>query len=234
MFNLAQMHAHGFGLPASCSLATAHMKNVAERGVWGTNLGEAHRLFLEGRYESALFLYARLAEEGYEVGESNAAWMFDQRYGYAWSNYRSFAYRYYKRASQQGNVDAHRNLGDYFYYGWVPAAAARSLLTIAAKPQEPLKAAAPSQTAVPVQTSAADGAVKSDESQGDGVKPQSTAADKAESAQPIPALPAVVTVTFNATHVVQDFEMAAQHYLLAADKNNAQSMFNLGYVQCVA
>lgn len=53
-------------------------KNVAERGRWGEKLMEAHNHYRDGRYNEAFVLYSLLAELGYEVSQSNAAFMLDR------------------------------------------------------------------------------------------------------------------------------------------------------------
>lgn len=53
-------------------------KNVAERGKWGEKLMEAHMLYKKGKFNEAFVLYALLAELGYEVAQSNAAYMLDK------------------------------------------------------------------------------------------------------------------------------------------------------------
>lgn len=53
-------------------------KNVAERGSWGEKLMEAHTMYREGRFNEAFLTYALMAELGYEVAQSNAAFMLDR------------------------------------------------------------------------------------------------------------------------------------------------------------
>jgi TPR repeat protein len=64
LFNLAQMHLNGLGTARrDCALGVKLLKTVAERGSWATILGTAHRLYLSGRYQHALMLYLRAAQE---------------------------------------------------------------------------------------------------------------------------------------------------------------------------
>lgn len=102
-YNLAQMHATGTGMLRSCSMAvevsffkveqipsnyverfftsvssSQLYKNVAERGKWGNRLMEAHSHYRNGRFEEAFVTYALLAELGYEVAQSNAAFVLDK------------------------------------------------------------------------------------------------------------------------------------------------------------
>lgn len=53
-------------------------KNVAERGKWGEKLMEAHQYYRELKYNEAYLSYSLLAELGYEVAQSNAAFMLDR------------------------------------------------------------------------------------------------------------------------------------------------------------
>lgn len=53
-------------------------KNVCERGRWSERLMAAYRSFKEGDMDSALIQYLLLAEQGYEVAQSNVAFVLDQ------------------------------------------------------------------------------------------------------------------------------------------------------------
>ncbi|KAL3243237.1 hypothetical protein MRX96_020633 [Rhipicephalus microplus] len=77
-YNLAQMHATGTGTMRSCSTAAELFKNVAERGRWSEKLMQAYSDYRDGRVDIALVKYAFLAELGYEVAQSNAAFILDR------------------------------------------------------------------------------------------------------------------------------------------------------------
>lgn len=84
----------------SCTTAVELFKNVAERGRWGELLMQviiiiisntciiiiynikyqfqAHSDYRDGLYNQAFVQYALLSELGYEVSQSNAAFMFDR------------------------------------------------------------------------------------------------------------------------------------------------------------
>lgn len=51
---------------------------MAERGRWSEMLMEAHSLYREGNIDAALIKYTFLAELGYEVAQSNVAYILDQ------------------------------------------------------------------------------------------------------------------------------------------------------------
>lgn len=77
-YNLAQMHATGTGVLRSCTTATELYKNVAERGSSAQMFMEAHAAYKENDIEKALIKYLFLAELGYEVAQSNVAYILDQ------------------------------------------------------------------------------------------------------------------------------------------------------------
>lgn len=55
-------------------------KIVAEKGPWSSLSRWALESYLKGEIGKALLLYSRMAELGYEVAQSNAAWIMD-KYG---------------------------------------------------------------------------------------------------------------------------------------------------------
>lgn len=77
-YNLAQMHATGTGMSRNCPTAVELLKNVAERGKWSDQLMSAHSDYRDGRVDEAFTSYALLAEMGYEVAQSNAAFILDR------------------------------------------------------------------------------------------------------------------------------------------------------------
>ena len=77
-YNLAQMHATGTGVIRSCTTAAELYKNVAERGSSSQLFMEAHNAYKENDLEKSLIKYIYLAELGYEVAQSNAAYILDQ------------------------------------------------------------------------------------------------------------------------------------------------------------
>ena len=77
-YNLGQMHASGIGMIRSCHTAVELFKNVAERGQWAEMMMEAHSKYWAGDRTQALVIYLLLAEMGYEVAQSNAAFILDE------------------------------------------------------------------------------------------------------------------------------------------------------------
>lgn len=121
-YNLADMHASGTGMLRSCPTAVELYKNVAERGKWGENLMEAHSDYRRGRLDEALVKYLLLAELGYEVAQSNVAFMLDRQETEQLFDPTSVdmwkrALVFWSRAAAQGYSAARVRLGDYYYYG---------------------------------------------------------------------------------------------------------------------
>lgn len=118
-YNLAQMHATGTGVLRSCTTATELYKNVAERGPTALLFQEAHTSYKENDIEKALVKYTFLAELGYEVAQSNVAYILDQcpTNLFSKSDVLKRALIYWNRAAAQGYNIARLKLGDYYYYG---------------------------------------------------------------------------------------------------------------------
>jgi len=119
-YNLAEMHAMGTGMLRSCPTAVELYKNVAERGQWGELMMEAHSDYRNGRPDEAIVKYLLLAELGYEVAQSNVAFLFDRKETgavYAEDELWLRALVYWTRAAAQGYSAARVRLGDYYYYG---------------------------------------------------------------------------------------------------------------------
>lgn len=118
-YNLAQMHATGTGMMRSCPTAVELLKNVAERGKWSDLLMVAHTDYREGRMDEAFVIYALLAEMGYEVAQSNAAFILDRAETSILSEEEGLvrALALWARAAAQGYSAAQVKLGDAHYYG---------------------------------------------------------------------------------------------------------------------
>lgn len=126
-YQLAKMFHTGIGLKKNLPMATALYKLVAERGPWSSLSRWAVELYLKGDLGKAFFLYSRMAELGYEVAQSNAAWILD-KYGeqsmcMGESGFCTDAERHqcahslWWQASEQGNEHAALLIGDAYYYG---------------------------------------------------------------------------------------------------------------------
>ncbi|XP_019947463.2 protein sel-1 homolog 1 [Paralichthys olivaceus] len=119
-YNLAQMHATGTGVMRSCHTAVELFKNVCERGRWSERLMTAYGSFKEGESDAALVQYLLLAEQGYEVAQSNVAFILDQKGIQIFSDNETYprALLHWTRAAAQGYTVARIKLGDYHFYGY--------------------------------------------------------------------------------------------------------------------
>lgn len=119
-YNLAQMHATGTGTIRDCRIAVEFLKNVAERGHWGEKFMQAYQDHREGNARASFVKYAFLSELGYEVAQSNAAFILDRDELLSlFSRDESYkrALMYWARSAAQGYVMARVKLGDHHYYG---------------------------------------------------------------------------------------------------------------------
>lgn len=119
-YNLAQMYATGTGTIRECRTATELLKNVAERGHWGEKFMQAYNDYREGNVKASFVKYAFLSELGYEVAQSNAAFILDREEllsTFPKSEGYKRALMYWKRSAAQGYVMARVKLGDHHYYG---------------------------------------------------------------------------------------------------------------------
>jgi len=137
---VGKMYALGIGVSRSCDIAVNAFKVVAERGPWIEGLARAHASFRAGDTTAARLGYARLAHAGYEVAQSNAAWLLERltertrielTQGAWWLFNHSKsgkacdglsvqacgrrALALYRRAAKQGSADASLRLGDMYY-----------------------------------------------------------------------------------------------------------------------
>ncbi|KAM4690298.1 protein sel-1 homolog 1 [Rhinophrynus dorsalis] len=119
-YNLAQMHATGTGVMRSCQTAVELFKNVCERGRWSERLMMAYNGYKSGNANTALVQYLLLAEQGYEVAQSNAAFILDQKEASIVGENETFlrALLHWNRAASQGYTVARIKLGDYHFYGY--------------------------------------------------------------------------------------------------------------------
>ncbi|XP_014516535.1 ERAD-associated E3 ubiquitin-protein ligase component HRD3A [Vigna radiata var. radiata] len=126
-YQLAKIFHNGVGFKKNIHLATALYKLVAERGPWSSLSRWALESYLKGDLGKAFMLYSRMAEMGYEVAQSNAAWILD-KYGersmcMGESGFCTDAERHQRahslwwQASEQGNEHAALLIGDAYYYG---------------------------------------------------------------------------------------------------------------------
>lgn len=95
-------------------------KNVAERGKWSERLMVAHQDYRSYKFDESYMQYALMAELGYEVAQSNAAFILDRNEVKKFKNRQEElvrALQYWGRAAAQGYSAAQVKMGDYHYYG---------------------------------------------------------------------------------------------------------------------
>lgn len=131
-YYLAELTNAGVGRDKSCLVATAHYKLVAEKAeAISTSFPEANEAYRNGDLETALVGYMMAAEQGFEAGQANVAYLLDQakpRFTLGPLNpfnkpkltLASDAYLallYWTRSAEQRNVDSMVKLGDYYLQG---------------------------------------------------------------------------------------------------------------------
>lgn len=141
LYYLAEMEKVGIGQEASCELASHHFKLVSERAEpIVASFGEANEAYEAGDIDLALLDYMLAAEQGFEVAQTNVAYLLDK------SRRRqqllhmplpssikktlpilsehihvdipsSIALLYWTRSARQSNIDALVKMGDYYLAG---------------------------------------------------------------------------------------------------------------------
>ena len=121
-----------------CRVAVDYLRPAAHHGSWGNVVRRGFNNFLIKDYERSLIRYLEGSEMGYEVAQSNAAYILDRLYvdensiagrdanvdqgvatndDHAKKNLQQLALFFYQKARKQGNHNHDLRLGDYYYYG---------------------------------------------------------------------------------------------------------------------
>ena len=131
-YHLAEVSNNGVGRERSCGLATAYYKVVAEKAeVIHSSFEEANRAYDEGDKETALIIYMMAAEQGYESGQANVAYILDEHKSiFSMESFRLWksqvpnlfqhaflALVYWTRSAKQANIDSIVKMGDYYLGG---------------------------------------------------------------------------------------------------------------------
>lgn len=131
-YYLAELTNYGVGRDKSCSVAAAYYKIVAEKAeVVSTAFPEANEAYTNGDLETALIGQMMAAEQGFEVGQANIAYLLDQakprwtlssllpfvRKKASLASDAVLALIYWTRSAEQKNVDSMVKLGDYYLEG---------------------------------------------------------------------------------------------------------------------
>ncbi|CAM9350301.1 unnamed protein product [Ectocarpus fasciculatus] len=127
-YELGYMYAQGIGVERDPALAAKYLAVVAQAGPWGRRLRLAFDCYLQGDMLSALAMYSEVAELGYEVAASNAAFLLDEgklrldgesfqggRSAPVWSE--TMSVRLHIMAAMKGYIPSFLAIGDAFFYG---------------------------------------------------------------------------------------------------------------------
>nr|XP_017197285.1 protein sel-1 homolog 2 isoform X5 [Oryctolagus cuniculus] len=120
IYYLAEMYATGTGVLRSCRTAVELYKGVCELGHWAETFLTAYFAYKDGDIDSSLVQYALLAEMGYEVAQSNSAFILESKKAKILEKEKMYpmALLLWNRAAIQGNAFARVKIGDYHYYGY--------------------------------------------------------------------------------------------------------------------
>uniref|UniRef100_A0A8C0LPX1 SEL1L2 adaptor subunit of SYVN1 ubiquitin ligase n=1 Tax=Canis lupus dingo TaxID=286419 RepID=A0A8C0LPX1_CANLU len=120
IYYLAEMYATGTGVLRSCRTAVELYKGVCELGHWAEKFLTAYFAYKDGDIDSSLVQYALLAEMGYEVAQSNSAFILESKKAKILEKEKMYpmALLLWNRAAIQGNAFARVKIGDYHYYGY--------------------------------------------------------------------------------------------------------------------
>ncbi|XP_024591214.1 protein sel-1 homolog 2 [Neophocaena asiaeorientalis asiaeorientalis] len=120
LYYLAKMYATGTGVLRSCRTAVELYKGVCELGHWAEKFLTAYFAYKNGDIDSSLVQYALLAEMGYEVAQSNSAFILESKKAKILEKEKMYpmALLLWNRAATQGNAFARVKIGDYHYYGY--------------------------------------------------------------------------------------------------------------------
>ena len=131
-YHLAEIINNGVGRDRSCGIATTYYKLVAEKvETIHSAFDEANRAYEDGDLETALVTYMMAAEQGYEYGQANVAYMLDEYKSLLsldafipWKSLRPSLLRntvlaliYWTRSAKQSNIDSMVKMGDYYLRG---------------------------------------------------------------------------------------------------------------------
>ncbi len=129
---LAELSSLGLGRDKSCGMATAYYKSVSEKAEpLLSAFAEANGAYEDGNLELALIDYMHAAEQGYEKGQANVAYMLDEQKSKldfpSWLSVSSprppllrnpaLALIYWTRSAKQSNIDSLVKMGDYYLDG---------------------------------------------------------------------------------------------------------------------
>ncbi|XP_038607460.1 protein sel-1 homolog 2 isoform X2 [Tachyglossus aculeatus] len=120
IYYLGEMYASGIGVLRSCRTAVEFYKGICELGIWAEKFLTAYFAYKDGDIDSSLVQYALLAEMGYEVAQSNTAFILESKSTKIIGEDQMYplALLLWNRAAVQGNAHARVKIGDYYFYGY--------------------------------------------------------------------------------------------------------------------
>jgi len=133
LYYLGELSNLGLGRDRSCGTASSYYKTVAEKAdPLVSAFTEANQAFEDGDSELAFIDYLLAAEQGYEKGQANVAYLLDQEKS-KWSlpswlviaksvrpkllENSNLALIYWTRSAKQSNIDSMVKMGDYYLNG---------------------------------------------------------------------------------------------------------------------
>lgn len=131
-YYLGEMANFGIVEKRSCATAVNFYKSVVEKGAsFVSTLNQASETYENGDVELAMIGFMMAAEQGFEVGQVNAAYLLDHQKSMiklptiaAPAHRRSalldddaLALLYWTRSAKQNNIDALVKMGDYYFEG---------------------------------------------------------------------------------------------------------------------
>lgn len=129
---LAELTNQGIGRDRSCGMASSFYKMVAEKAeLLLSSFAEANQAHEDGDAELALIDYMMAAEQGFEKGQANVAYLLDQQKAKwefpSWLSLSrpkpsvlqnaALALIYWTRSAKQANIDSLVKMGDYYLNG---------------------------------------------------------------------------------------------------------------------
>lgn len=120
LYHLGRLYEKGVGVHASCTVAlTLYKSSVEKRANTPSLMSDAFQAYQRKDFEGALLMYLIAGELGFEVAQSNAAWILDtEKYVlHSPQSSKFLGLVQWNRAANLGNVDARIKVGDYHYYG---------------------------------------------------------------------------------------------------------------------
>jgi len=129
VYYLAEITNQGIGRERNCNAAASYYKAVAEQH--DPIFHSANEAYEDGDLPMAMLWYMMAAEQGWEIGQSNVAWLLDETRKSSPLNNLIFLIKrkasffsdatlalvYWTRSAKQQNIDSMVKMGDYYLSG---------------------------------------------------------------------------------------------------------------------